>query len=196
MFNAARSAVLSMRVSPDTRASFAALAARHRLSESALLAKLVEEVLKANSPVGRELPEQRCARDSISAWVTNDRITLRLRTGDRTLAAERASARGMKTGSYLSLLIHNHVRGSAVLPPKELNQIKATCAHLAALGRQLRMFGMPNTSAEPLASELRDAIALARQEIDAAREATAAVVRRNLISWEASCGTGNETLHA
>ena len=102
----------------------------------------------------------------------------------------------MKTGSYLSLLIHNHVRGSAMLPPKELDQIKAACAQLAALGRQLRLFCMPNTSVAPSASELHDAIALARREIEAARETTAAVVRWNLRSWETSCGTGSETLHA
>ncbi|MBT2320751.1 hypothetical protein J7E62_00040 [Variovorax paradoxus] len=97
----------------------------------------------------------------------------------------------MKTGSYLAMLIHNHVRGSAVLPPNELDQIKATGAQLAALGRQLRRFGMPNTFSESLASELRDAIALARREIEAAREATAAVVRRNLISWETSGEMGH-----
>ena len=98
----------------------------------------------------------------------------------------------MKTGSYLAMLIHNHVRGSAVLPPNELDLIKATGAQLAALGRQLRMLGMPNSLTEPVASDLRDAIALARREIEAAREATAAVVRRNLASWE----TGSEIGHA
>jgi hypothetical protein len=71
-----------------------------------------------------------------------------------------------------------------VLPPNELDLIKATGAQLAALGRQLRLLGMPNTLTEPAASELRDAIALARREIEAAREVTVAVVRRNLISWE------------
>jgi hypothetical protein len=119
------------------------------------------------------------------------RITLRLRDGDRMLAAERAGARGMRTGSYLTLLIHNHVRGSAVLPPNELDLIKATGAQLAALGRQLRMLGTPNTLTETAASELRDAISLARREIEMAREATAAVVRRNLISWETGSEMGN-----
>ncbi|KWT87434.1 hypothetical protein APY03_3722 [Variovorax sp. WDL1] len=179
-------------MSSDLRARFAALAARHQLSESGLLAKLVDEVLKANGPVARESGEQRAGRVSSADGAAEDRITLRLRKGDRTLATERACARGMKTGSYLALLIHNHVRGSAVLPPNELDLIKATGAQLAALGRQLRMLGMPNTLAEPAASELHDAIALARREIEAARETTAAIVRRNLLSWE----TGSEIDHA
>jgi hypothetical protein len=192
MTKTSRSSVMGIRVSSDTRARFAALAARHELSESALLAKLVDEVLKANSPVACESGKQRVELDSTADGVAEDRITLRLRHGDRTLAAERAGARGMKTGSYLAMLIHNHVRDSAVLPPNELDLIKATGAQLATLGRQLRMLGMPNALAEPVASELRDAIALARREIEAAREATAAVVRRNLMSWE----TGNEMGHA
>ena len=177
------SSVIGTRVPPETKARFAALAARHELSESGLLAKMINEVLKSNSA---------WARDSTADDAASDRITLRLRSGDRRLAAQRARAREMKTSSYLVLLIHNHVRGSAVLPPKELDQLRVTGAQLAALGRQLRRFGMPNTLAEPMASDLGDAIALARREVEVAREATAAVVRRNLISWE----TGIETDHA
>lgn len=94
----------------------------------------------------------------------------------------------MKTGSYLVMLIHNHVRDSAVMPPNELDQIKAVCAQLAALGRLLRMFGMPNTFAQPVAVELGDVVAMVRREVEAAREATAAVVRQNLMHWETDRG--------
>jgi hypothetical protein len=191
MTKTSRSSVIGTRVSSDTRSRFAALAARHQLSESGLLAKLIDEVLKTDRALARESGEQRIARDATVDGVAEDRITLRLRNGDRTLAAERAVARGMRTSSYLAMLVHNHVRGSAVLPPNELDLIKATAAQLAALGRQLRMLGMPNTLAEPLTSELRDAIALARREVEVAREATAAVVRRNLISWETRSGVGH-----
>ncbi|WP_018904947.1 hypothetical protein ABL841_30265 [Variovorax paradoxus] len=97
----------------------------------------------------------------------------------------------MKTASYLALLIHNHVRVAAVLPANELDHIKATGARLAALGRQLRMFGMPNTLSEPVASDLGEAIAQVRREVEVAREATAALVRRNLISWETGAGSAH-----
>jgi hypothetical protein len=195
MANTSRSScVISTRLPSDTRARFAALAARHQLSASDLLAKVVDEVLKTNGAIPLGSDGQRSAGDSESGFGAADRISikLRLRPGDRMLAAKRAGAREMKTSSYLTMLVHNHVRGSAVLPPKELDQLRVTCAQLAALGRQLRRFGMPNTLAEPMASDLGDAIALARREVEVAREATAAVVRRNLISWE----TGIETDHA
>jgi hypothetical protein len=185
------SSVIATRVSSETKARFSALAARHQLSESGLLAELVNEVLKVNVLVAQASDGLRVARDSTVDGAAADRITLRLRNGDRALAAERAGARGMKTGSYLTMLVHNHVRDSAVLPPNELDQIRATSAQLAALGRQLGRFGMPNNLAEPRASELGEVIALARREVEMAREAAAAVVRRNLVSWETGSEMGN-----
>ena len=183
------SRVIATRVSPDTRVRFAALAARHHLSASSLLAKMVDEVLKTHGEISLGSGGQRPAGESENRPGAADRITLRLRQGDRALAAERARARGMKTASYLTLLIHNHVHDAAVLPPNELDHIKVTGARLAALGRQLRMFGMPNTQSEPVAPDLGEAIASVRREVEAAREATAALVRRNLIGWETGAGS-------
>ncbi|WP_256217036.1 hypothetical protein [Variovorax sp. OV084] len=178
------STVISARVSSDTSAHFAALAARHHLSASRLLAKMVDEVLGAHGAIARGSSGPRSAGDSDGGVGATDRIALRLRNGDRALAAQRASARGMKTGSYLSMLIHNHVRASAVLPPDELDQIRAVVGQLAALGRQLRVFGMPNSPTGDAASELGSVITAVRGEVESARDVTAAVVRRNLISWE------------
>nr|WP_278880176.1 hypothetical protein [Variovorax paradoxus] len=186
------SRVIATRVPPETRARFASLAARHHLSASSLLAKMVDQVLKTHGDISPGSGAQRFPHETESDIGAADRITLRLRKGDRALAAGRARARGMKTASYLALLIHNHVRDAAVLPPNELDQIKVTGARLAALQRQLRMFGMPNTLPGPVASDLGEAIASVRREVEAAREATAAIVRRNLISWE----TGGGRAHA
>ena len=183
------SRVIATRVSPETRARFAALAARHHLTASTLLAKMVDEVLKTNGEISPGSGAQRFPRESESGIGEGDRITLRLRKGDRALVAQRARSRGMKTGSYLALLIHNHARDAAVLPPNELDQIKVTVAQLAALGRQLRTFGMPNTLPEPVTPDLGEAIASVRREVEEAREATAAIVRRNLISWETGGGS-------
>ena len=183
--NAPRSAVVSMRLLPDAKVRFAALAERHQLTESGLLSKLVDEVLRANAPNAGASDLAVDANDAKCDAASEDRITLRLRHCDRARAAERAGARGMKTGTYLALLIHNHLRASDVLPPEELDLLKAVGAQLAALGRQLRVFDMPNTMAETAASELRDLLARVRHEVESAREASAAVVRRNLMSWEA-----------
>jgi hypothetical protein len=186
MTKTSRSSVIGTRVSADIRRRFAALAARHQLTEAGLLAKLVDEVLRVNAPSALVSASAQAPRAPNIGHLAEDRVTLRLCAGDRALVSERAEARGMKSGSYLAMLIHNHVHGPVVLPPKELAQIKATGAQLAALGRQFRMFGMPNTVAQPSASEISHVLALARREIEEAREATAAIVQRNLISWETS----------
>ena len=73
-----------------------------------------------------------------------------------------------------------------------MDQLKVTNAQLAALGRQIRMFGAPNTLLAPTASDLSEAIASVRRDVEVAREATAALVRRNLLSWE----TSGESAHA
>jgi hypothetical protein len=183
------SRVIATRVPPETRARFAALAARHHLNASSLLAKMVDEVLKTHGDISLDSGGARPEGGLENRPGVADRITLRLRNGDRALAAQRARVRGMKTASYLALLIHNHVRDAAVLPPNELDQIKMSVARLAALGRKLRIFGMPNTLPQPVAPDLGETIARVRQEVELAREATAAIVRRNLISWETGAGS-------
>lgn len=61
------STVISARVSSDTKASFAALATRHRLSESSLLAKMVHEVIQSNGPTALEPNAQQATGDSEGA---------------------------------------------------------------------------------------------------------------------------------
>ncbi|RYF55380.1 MAG: hypothetical protein EOO27_21235 [Comamonadaceae bacterium] len=90
----------------------------------------------------------------------------------------------MKAGTYLALLVHNHVNAVKVMPSGEIDRLKATTAHLAALGRELRMFVLPNAAVDPRASELRDLIERIRHEVEMVRAASAAVVRRNHESWE------------
>ncbi len=174
------STVLATRLQPEVRARFATLSAMHGLTESALLAKLIGEVLRANTaPSADALPV--VERVALS---DDERVTLRLRKGDRGRALALAEARGVKPGTYLTLLIHNHVNEADVLPAYELDILKSSTARLAALGRDLRAFAAPNTlSAEDL-SALRDLMEQLRREVATAREAASDVVKRNLQSWE------------
>lgn len=182
-----RPAVLSTRASVQTKANFAVLATRQGLTESALLALLVEKVVDQNSSsVALAATEVLTAVDSKSGCAT-DRLTLRLRPGDRALADARASARRMKTASYLSMLVRTHVRGVPVMPPAELDELKAVAGHLASISRELRALGvvgaggvgaLPSAPAEALLNEVSHLV-------EAVRESVAAVVRMNLISWEA-----------
>ena len=180
--------VIGVRVSDKTRTRFAALAAQHQLSVSALMTKLIDGVLANNGVRPESGVETDSSRDEFAGVPADDRISLRLRRGDRGQAAARAEARGMRTGTYLALLIHNHVRATDVLPPPELDVVKSLSAHIAALGRELRVFAAPNTLSAQDLSELRDLMEQLRVEVAAAREASSEVVRRNLQSWEGTHG--------
>ena len=172
---------MSMRASLDTKSKFGALAAAQGLTESALLALLVEKVLDTNKaidvyPKADELCDARCA---------SDRLTLRLRPGDRALADARAASRRMKTASYLSMLVRTHVRGAPVMPPTELDQLKCATAHLAAVGRQLRAMTAAHAAQPDAKAGAQDLLVDVGHAVEGVREAVAAVVRANLISWEA-----------
>ena len=176
-----RTAVVGTRTSSETKARFAALAAQQDLTESALLALLIDKVVAANATSdaidsARRTREKECA---------SDRLTLRLRPGDRTLADAKAAARRMKTSSYLAMLVRTHVRGTPVMPPAELEELKGVVGHLAALARQLRSLGdsgsapggMTSATPQPLLVEVGTTV-------ESVRQAVAGVVRMNLMSWE------------
>jgi hypothetical protein len=97
-----------------------------------------------NAPSTTVTSSAHTQRSSNNDHLSEDRITLRLRAGDRAQISERVHP-AMKPGSELAMLIDNHVHGLVMLPPNELAQIKATCAQLAALGRRFRMFGLSNS---------------------------------------------------
>ena len=181
MPNVTRTAVLGTRTSSETKARFAGLAAQQGITESALLALLVDRVVTAHATT----EDVQSAHQTRVKECASNRLTLRLRPGDRTLADAMAAARRMKTSSYLAMLVRAHVRGAPVMPPSELDELKGVVGHLAALGRQLRSLGdgvsapggMTSAAAHQLLVEVGTTV-------ESVRQAVAGVVRTNLISWE------------
>src|SRR6202012_2066367 len=66
-----------------------------------------------------------------------DRITIRLRPGDRHNINDRATRRGMKTSAYLAALVRAHIAANPPVPAAEFSKLKPMVAALAALGRVL-----------------------------------------------------------
>lgn len=186
MTTATRNALISSRVSLDTKARLSALAATRGMSESALIGQLIEAVVcdKAAPP------------DVEHQTATSDRITLRLRSGDRALADVRAAERSMKTSSYLAMLMRAHLRSGPVMPVHELNALKSTVGHMTALGRQIgtlvrsQTIGSPgaSTRAEELSELLRDV----GQLVENVRRDVSDVVYVNLRSWSVEDAAGNQ----
>ena len=172
---------LSTWISAEAKQRFAAAAARQGLSESALLKRLVEQML-ASAGTG-DLSDPVAPADPRDA-----RVTIRLVPEDRALLRERAAARSMPAATYVSVLVRTHLRRVAPLPNRELSSLQASVRELAAIGRHL------NTMARLLQQDSRQAVP-GRQEVEAMfrvstglRDHFRALIKANLVSWEIGHG--------
>lgn len=168
---------LSTWISNEAKQRFAAAAERQNLSESALLKRLVEQML-ASAGID-DVAELVASPDPRHA-----RLTIRLVPEDRALLRERAAARTMPVATYVSVLVRSHLRRIAPLPDRELSSLQAAVRELAAIGRSL------NTMARLLQQDARQAVP-GRQEVlamlricEALRDHVRALVKANFISWD------------
>jgi hypothetical protein len=156
-----RQFVIATRASAETKQRFTALAASRGMTESRLLTLLIEAVLERNTGAA-------CETCSATTAKTSERVSLRLKSGDRALLAVRAAGRGMRTASYLAMLVRTHVRRDTPLPMAEIDLLKVAVAQLSAFSRRLD---------GSTTDELRALVEAVRREV-------AEIVRSNLMSWE------------
>ena len=169
-------------VSRETKDRFSAIARAQGASESALLKRLVEALIGTGVTVESTLPP-------VDSVPQSGRITVRLRPDDLLLLRERATARGMPTATYVSLLVRSHLRRLAPLPDAELKALKYAIGELSAIGRNLNQIARAvNVGDGTAASTKADLQALLRA-CTGLRDAVKGLVSRNLDSWEA----GRET---
>jgi len=181
MTASASRAKIGMWTSPEKKAKFGSLAAARGMTETALLAVLVDHVLETNpEPINSS-----SAGDDEGA--STERLTLRLRPGDRPLVEARAAKRGMKASSYLVALVRAHVRGQSPLPTAELNMLKVAVGELSAVGRNLNQVaravnaGGGATVVRGLAETVDELL----RRVEDLRRSVSELVRVNLMSWEA-----------
>jgi hypothetical protein len=120
----ATDAFIQCRVTPAVKTLVRELAKRENITESALVKQLIEVVLRtsalASFPKIEEL--DRPNRDA--------RLYVRLDLEDRMMLTSRAAERGMRSATYVSLLVRSHLRGVAPLPKEELLALKRSVAEL------------------------------------------------------------------
>jgi predicted DNA binding CopG/RHH family protein len=113
----------------EMKERFAAVARQQGLSDSALLKRMIDLALQsANAASGASVVT---AGESVSRA---SRLTVRLRSDDRMLLRERASARGMAPATYVSVLVRSHLRSLAPLPKEELLALKRAVSELGSIG--------------------------------------------------------------
>ena len=170
------SARLSTWIDPTTKRRFASAAARQGLSESALLKRLVDQMLATGSEDGLAPVLPGDPRDA--------RVTVRLLAEDKALLRERAAARTMPAATYISVLVRAHLRHLAPLPDREISALRSAVNELAALGRNL------NTMARLLQQDRREVVP-GRTEVfgmmricEVVRDRFRELIKANLVSWE------------
>jgi hypothetical protein len=164
---------------------FTAVARHQGLSESALLKRLVEAALVTAGAVKTDTTEP------IQPVAASGKISVRLRPDDLLLLRERATARGMPTGTYVSFLIRSHLRSLAPLPTAELAGLKHSLAEVGAIGRNLNQIAHAlNRGEHPFGPSRGDLQALLRA-LTGLRDHIKNLITTNLTSWEAGYEKAN-----
>lgn len=168
---------IATRITPSKKARFSALSASKGMTESALLSLLIDHVLSQN-------PVEASEADATDFNFASERMSLRLRPGDRELLDARAAARGMKPAGYAVMLLRAHVRGTAPLPIVELNTLKAAVAELSSIGRTLSQAAKAGNGGQVLDTPPREVLEALQGRVVEVRQYVAALARESLMSWE------------
>jgi len=174
----ATEAFVQCRVTAEVKTILRVLAEREQITESALVRQLLEVMLRRSAAEGFAKLEalEKVSRDA--------RLSVRLAPEDRILLSGRATARGMPSATYVSVLVRSHLRNLAPLPKEELSALKRSVAELGAIGRNLnqiaRIANQGGKPAGPGREDLRSMLKVA----EALRDHVKALLRANQTSWE------------
>ena len=175
---ASRGPSITARPTPHEKERFTELAAARGISESALALIAIRALLDSNgAPTGTSTPESR-------PEPATDRITLRLRPGDRCAVNQRAARRGIRPSRYLAALVRAHIAASPPLTIEELSVLKQGVAVLAMLSRALSHTARSIAQAGPLPPNLQKELAQTRAVVAAIEQRTHDLARSALITWE------------
>ena len=172
-----RSTHLSAWVSADLKERFAAAAARQGLSESALLKRLIEQMLAG---AGEGLTADRPV-----ALARNARLSVRLVPDDNLLLRERAAARGMPAASYVSTLVRAHLRSLAPLADRELQALRSAVTEFTAIGRNLKAIARIALASGAAAGPNWEHLRLMLTVCEGMRDHVKRLIHTNVVSWEA-----------
>jgi predicted DNA-binding protein len=174
---------LTIRLPSDDRARLQALARDYGLTESALLKRLIDRAIEPVAP--HPVAPAECVRDAARV----DRLYVRLYPDDRQLLAERATARGMASATYLAALARAHLRQLTPLPEAELQAFNRCVAHLGAINRHLHQIARYVERGGDASARIREDLVVFLKTGKAAFEHLKDTLKANKKSWEAGYET-------
>lgn len=167
---------ITARPTPREKHLFAALAAQRQISESTLALIAIRALLDSNVP-----DLQANTTNSVPAL---DRITIRLRPGDRLAIRHRAAERRMKDSGYIAALVRGHVAANPPLPAHELAAFKAAVSVLAGFGRILARSAREAAQAGVLTPDLRQDLSRTRALVSEVERRMHEFAHAALVAWE------------
>ncbi len=172
---------LSTWVTQATKHRFVAIARELGLSESALLKRSVNLLLQSTSMTPDVV-------DAPTKVPRDLRLYVRLRPEDHRLLGARATARGMASATYASMLLRAHLQAVVPLPDRELKELTRAIGELGAIGRNLNQIAkvvhQTGKLTGPSVSDLHTLL----KALQCLREHIKALVQANAVSWESGRG--------
>ena len=179
---------LKARVSPEIKLLTKAIAERELLSEATWLKRLVLREIRACDGGSEREPGSidgisRPSREAQEARGNGKPILVRLRGEDRLLLHARAEARGMRSATYVSVLIRSHLRQLTPLPKDEFLALKRSIAELAAIGRNINQIARAANEGSRETGSAREEFRAMLRICEALRDNTKSLLKANEISW-------------
>jgi hypothetical protein len=178
----AADALIAVRVTPETKTAFRALARREGMTESALLKQLLGVML--HSAEGSSA----LTLEGADVVGRRSRLSLRLQADDQMLLRERSVARGMPCATYVSVLVRAHLRALAPLPHEELRAFKHSVTELTAIGRNLNQIARIGNQSGRVNGPSRDDIRAILKVCEGLRDNVRGLIRANIASWQVGYG--------
>jgi hypothetical protein len=167
---------ITARPTAEEKRLFASVAVQRQMSESALALIAIRAWLDSQSP---DLPP-----NPSSSGPALDRITIRLRPGDRLAIRHRAAERRMKDSGYIAALVRGHVAANPALTTHELAAFKAGVSVLAGFGRLLARIAREAAQTGVLTRDLQQELGRSRALISEVERRMHQFAQAALISWE------------
>jgi len=174
----ARESLIRCRVSNEVKGQLRTVAARRQVTESALVRQLIEATVQMATvaEVADGVAPTSVVRDA--------RLYIRLAPEDRILLSGRATARGMPSATYVSVLVRSHLRDLAPLPKEELLALKRSVAELGAIGRNLNQIARAANQGSKLAGPGREDLKAMLRVAEGLRDHVKALLRASQVSWK------------
>jgi hypothetical protein len=167
---------ITARPTPQEKRAFAEVAAKLRVSESTLALIAIRTLLASDVP---DLPPR-----TSSSEAAVDRITIRLRPGDRLAIRHRAAERRMKDSAYIAALVRGHVAANPPLATQELAALKATVSVLAGFGRLMARTAREAAQAGVLPRSLHQDLGRTRALVPDVERRLHEFAQAALVTWE------------